>query len=63
MSHADLERGDEQVELGLPTQPAERLVEVDPDPETFEAVRDRHRQVHFTEWMEGVTYEEWSSER
>jgi len=30
-----------------------------PDPELFERVKERHRLVHFTEWMEGVSYEEW----
>ena len=30
-----------------------------PDPELFAAVKERHRAVHFTEWMEGVDYEEW----
>lgn len=30
-----------------------------PDPELFAAVKERHRAVHFNEWMEGVDYEEW----
>ena len=30
-----------------------------PNRELFDLVRERHRQVHFTEWMEGVDYEEW----
>ena len=42
----------------------EYLVEADlldkaPDPEVFDLVKERHRIVHFTEWMEGVSYEEW----
>ncbi|MEE9299411.1 MAG: hypothetical protein V3V29_10320 [Acidimicrobiia bacterium] len=38
-------------------------LESTPDPEVFEAVRERHRAVHFTEWMEAVTYEEWLASR
>lgn len=34
-----------------------------PDAEVFAAVRDRHRAVHFAEWMEGVSYEEWLEAR
>jgi hypothetical protein len=34
-------------------------LEQSPDPEVFAAVKERHRAVHFTEWMEGVEYEEW----
>jgi hypothetical protein len=34
-----------------------------PDSEIFEAVKARYRQVHFTEWMEGISYEEWVAER
>ena len=30
-----------------------------PDADLFAAVKERHRAVHFTEWMEGVGYEEW----
>lgn len=29
-----------------------------PSATLFEALKDRHRAVHFTEWMEGVGYEE-----
>ena len=32
-----------------------------PDPELFEEARRLHRSVTFTEWMEGVSYEEWLS--
>jgi hypothetical protein len=35
----------------------------DPDPMVFEEVKARHRSVHFTEWMEDVTFEEWLSDR
>ncbi len=35
-----------------------RLAE-SPDPELFAATKYRHRAVHFTEWMEGMTFEEW----
>lgn len=38
-------------------------LEAAPDPEMFEMVKQRHRAVHFSEWMEGVTYEEWVSSR
>lgn len=34
-------------------------LEQQPDPELFAAVKERYRAVHFTEWMEGVEYEEW----
>jgi hypothetical protein len=34
-------------------------LEKTPDPEVFDLVKERHRIVHFTEWMEGVGYEEW----
>ena len=34
-----------------------------PDPEVFELIKERHRVVHFNEWMEGVTYEEWLESR
>lgn len=30
-----------------------------PDPELFEAAKGLHRTVTFTEWMEGVSYDEW----
>lgn len=30
-----------------------------PGPELYETVKTWHRAVHFTEWMEGVSYEEW----
>lgn len=33
------------------------------DPELFAAVKERHRAVHFSEWMEGVEYEEWLGSR
>ena len=38
-------------------------LESSPDSELFEQVRQRHRAVHFSEWMEGVTYEEWLASR
>lgn len=38
-------------------------LEQQPDPETFELAKERHRAVHFTEWMEGVSYEEWLAAR
>jgi hypothetical protein len=38
-------------------------LEVDPDPELFEEAKRRNRAVNFTEWMEGVGYEEWLGER
>lgn len=34
-----------------------------PDSMLFEQVKERHRAVHFSEWMEGVTYEEWLEEQ
>jgi hypothetical protein len=34
-----------------------------PSAELFEAMKQRHRAVHFNEWMEGVAYEEWRAER
>lgn len=30
-----------------------------PSVDLFAAMKDRHRAVHFTEWMDGVSYEEW----
>ncbi len=38
-------------------------LETRPDPELFAAVQERHRAVHFTEWMEGVGFEEWLETR
>lgn len=38
-------------------------LEITPDPEVFELKRDVYRAVHFTEWMEGVGYEEWLAGR
>jgi len=38
-------------------------LESNPDSELFEQVRQRHRAVHFGEWMEGVSYEEWLATR
>ena len=38
-------------------------LESNPDSELFEQVRQRHREVHFTEWMEGVSFEEWLRSR
>jgi hypothetical protein len=29
----------------------------------FTAMKERHRAVHFNEWMEGVTYEGWLAGR
>ena len=29
-----------------------------PTPMLFEALKDRHRAVHFTEWMEGMSFED-----
>ena len=34
-----------------------------PDPHLFDEAKERSRAVHFTEWMEGVSYEEWLRER
>jgi len=34
-----------------------------PDPALFDLVKERHRMVHFTEWMEGVSYGEWLRSR
>jgi len=34
-----------------------------PDAATFDAVKERFRAVHFTPWMEGVSFEEWLVER
>ncbi len=31
----------------------------DPSPEAFDAVKHWFRAVHFTEWMDGVSFEEW----
>lgn len=41
----------------------EAALEREPDPTTFELLKERHRAVHFTEWMEGVDYEEWMRSR
>ncbi len=35
----------------------------DQSAEVFAAMKERHRAVHFTEWMEGMSYEEWLAER
>ncbi len=35
---------------------------VTPGPDLFAAMKERHRAVHFSEWMEGVSYEQWRSE-
>ena len=32
-----------------------------PTGDLFAAVKERHRAVHFTEWMEGVSFGEWSA--
>lgn len=37
-------------------------LESDPDSELFEAAKHWHRAATFTEWMEGVEYEEWMQE-
>lgn len=34
-----------------------------PGPDLFEEMKERHRAVHFTEWMEGVSFEAWSASR
>jgi hypothetical protein len=34
-----------------------------PAAELFAAMKERHRAVHFNEWMEGVAYEKWLAER
>ncbi|MBI5158474.1 MAG: hypothetical protein HZA58_10775 [Acidimicrobiia bacterium] len=34
-----------------------------PGPDLFEAVKERHRAVHFTEWMEGIAFETWKASR
>ncbi|HAX81283.1 MAG TPA: hypothetical protein DCY40_01790 [Actinobacteria bacterium] len=34
-----------------------------PSAELFEAMKARHRAVHFNEWMEGVAYEAWRAPR
>jgi hypothetical protein len=33
-----------------------------PSADLFAAMKERHRAVHFTEWMDGVSYEEWRAE-
>lgn len=38
-------------------------LDADPDPELFEEARRLHRSVTFTEWMEGVSYEEFLRDR
>jgi len=38
---------------------ARHRLATDPSPEAFDAVKTWFRAVHFVEWMEGVTYEEW----
>ena len=35
-------------------------LEAAPSPEAFEEVKRRFRAVHFAEWMEGLSFEEWS---
>ena len=42
---------------------ARAALEATPDPELFEEVARLHRTVHFNPWLEGVSYEEWLSER
>lgn len=32
-----------------------------PSADLFAAVKERHRGVHFTEWMEGVSFEAWQA--
>jgi hypothetical protein len=34
-------------------------LEAAPSPDAFDEVKHRFRAVHFTEWMEGVSFEEW----
>jgi hypothetical protein len=38
-------------------------LETAPDPVLYDAVKERHRAVHFTPWLEGVGFEEWLAER
>ena len=38
-------------------------LDASPDPMTFDEVKTRFRAVHFTPWMEGVSYEEWLAGR
>jgi hypothetical protein len=39
---------------------ARRELEVAPSPDAFDAVKRWFRAVHFAEWMEGVSYEQWA---
>lgn len=34
-----------------------------PSAVVFDAMKERHRAVHFSEWMEGVSFEEWRADR
>lgn len=34
-------------------------LESTPTADAFEAMKVRHRAVHFTEWMEGLSFDEW----
>ena len=34
-----------------------------PDPELFEEVRARFRWVHFTDWMDGASFDDWVAAR
>ena len=38
---------------------ATAALEAEPSPEAFQEVKRRFRAVHFAEWMEGVSFEEW----
>jgi len=47
-----------------PSLEAARIgLEREPSPALFEEVRRRWPQVHFSPWMEGVTYREWLAAR
>ena len=38
---------------------AREALEVSPSADAFDEVKRLHRTVHFTPWMEGVSFEEW----
>ena len=38
-------------------------LESEPDPEIFDEVARRFREVHGTEWMGGITYDAWERDR
>jgi hypothetical protein len=63
----DWRNGVDEVLGGRGWQPhldlARRELESAPSPEAFQAVKRWFRAVHFTPWMEGVSFEQWLEAR